>query len=360
MSSLTIYKASAGSGKTYTITGEYIRLLFENPENYRHILGVTFTNKATAEMKSRIISELYKLSTGDSSGYLAELELKPDVVQQRAGLILYKILHDYSHFTISTIDSFFQRVIRAFAREIGFYQGFEIELDQKKILSASIDQLIFTIDSNPELKQLLIRFAEEKILEGQTWNINRDIEKLGSELFKEIYKEFADRIFIKISDKAFMDRFSRKLSLKSSEIDAKIRTLSKEAVSIMSQSDLSASDFKGQYSIGYFFENTSKKTSYDDWKISDTNQKHFNNPEAWYKKKSDKQAEIENAYNKGLNRILGELIQIYQNDFVLLKSILAIQKNFYVLGMIADLQAQVRQYASDKNLFLISDTSELL
>jgi ATP-dependent exoDNAse (exonuclease V) beta subunit len=124
--SLTIYNASAGSGKTYTLTGIYLSSLFRSVYNYRKILAVTFTNKATAEMKSRILDNLYKLSSGDECEYLDDLLLqtgKDEVwIRKEAEKILNLILHDFSRFSVSTIDSFFQTILRAFSREAGLLQ----------------------------------------------------------------------------------------------------------------------------------------------------------------------------------------------------------------------------------------------
>lgn len=229
MSGLTIYKASAGSGKTFAITREYIHLLFRDTENYKRILGVTFTNKATAEMKSRIIADLNRLARREKSDYseglISVYRLSPEELQERASLILSKILHDYSHFSILTIDSFFQRVIRAFAREIGYYQGFDIELDQDRILTEAVDQMIFDLDSNPALKDWLVKFAEEKILEGNSWDVNRDIERLGSEVFKENFKEFGDVLVEKISDKTFLQHFNDGLNHIKTEFENKIKRI---------------------------------------------------------------------------------------------------------------------------------------
>jgi ATP-dependent exoDNAse (exonuclease V) beta subunit len=365
LSQLTIYKASAGSGKTHRITGEYLKLLFDNPDNYRHILGVTFTNKATAEMKSRIITELYKLSKGEKSDYTKVLteysNIKASELNDRAALILYRILHDYSHFTISTIDSFFQKVIRTFGREIGLLQGFEIELDQSKVLQASIDQMIFRIDSHPELKEWLIRFAEDKIVEGQSWNITADIESLGNELFKENYKEFADKLQEKITNKNFLKDYSKKLGDCSDRIEAKVKALALEAKSILQNSGVCIDEFKGKSrGIGAWFFKLDTKNSLGDWKISDTIRRCYDTPEEWFPAKSNKQPLIESLFHEGLNRILGELLTIYDNDFIIYRSITKVQKNLYVLGMIVDLQAQIREYTSDKNLFLISDTAQFL
>ena len=168
---LTVYRASAGSGKTFRLTGEYIRLLFKDHQNNRHrsILAVTFTNKATEEMKSRIILELHKLATGKPSDYLSELMLEyslpEEEVRTRAEKIVNTILHDFSSFSISTIDKFFQQVIRAFAREIGVHGGYALELDSNQVLEQAVDTLFFELssDENKLLLDWLTRFAEEKI-----------------------------------------------------------------------------------------------------------------------------------------------------------------------------------------------------
>ena len=130
---LTIYRASAGAGKTHKLTGEYLMLLFSQPGAYRRILAVTFTNKATDEMKTRIVQELYHLASGRASDYIQLLSsaysLTERQVREQARKILVAILHDYSAFNISTIDRFFQQTMRAFTREIGLQGGYGIEMD---------------------------------------------------------------------------------------------------------------------------------------------------------------------------------------------------------------------------------------
>lgn len=127
---LTIYSASAGSGKTYKLTGIYLTSLFRSRFNYRRILAVTFTNKATAEMKARILDNLHKLAVGENSDYLPGLVKAANKTEEwiriEAKEILHSILHDFSRFSVSTIDSFFQKILRSFAREIGLHSGFKI------------------------------------------------------------------------------------------------------------------------------------------------------------------------------------------------------------------------------------------
>jgi len=316
-------------------------------------------------MKSRIITELDKLSKGSDSGYASELmksfTLTPPALKHKASLILSKILHDYSHFTILTIDSFFQRVIRAFAREIGFHQGFDVELDQEKILTAAVDQMIFELDSNPVLKDWLVRFAEVKIVEGSSWNFNRDIENVGKEVFKENFKERGEKLIEKITDKTFLETFGKKLESLKTTFEKELRQKGIEAVAIIRKHGLDAEDFKGKSrSIGTIFGKLSKMEKFDDWKITPTILKHYDSVDEWTIKSSPRHEDIKSAYNDGLNRLLGEIIDIDEKELPLYISATVVQKHLYVLGVVADLMKHVSEYATSKNLFMISDTTQFL
>ncbi|MBQ2148429.1 MAG: UvrD-helicase domain-containing protein, partial [Bacteroidales bacterium] len=128
---VAIVKASAGSGKTYRLTHDYLDLLLAgDPQRYKHILAVTFTNKATEEMKSRVIAALHELSRSD------------DARAPKAADALRRMLHDYGCFSVSTIDKFFQTVMRAFAREIGQYASYRVELDDDAVLTQVVDRML--------------------------------------------------------------------------------------------------------------------------------------------------------------------------------------------------------------------------
>ncbi|MBO4585554.1 MAG: UvrD-helicase domain-containing protein [Bacteroidales bacterium] len=162
---LKILKASAGAGKTYQLALEYIRLLVREPDPlaYRHVLAVTFTNKATEEMKSRILEELYKLSKDPrKSKYLEEL-LKEcngsmEILQERASTQLSGILHDYSAFAVSTIDKFFQQTLRAFSREVGQFSSYQVQLDRDALVQESVD---LVLDGLQESDSTLINWLTE-------------------------------------------------------------------------------------------------------------------------------------------------------------------------------------------------------
>ena len=136
---LTVYKASAGSGKTFTLATEYIRLVVENPQSYKTILAVTFTNKATEEMKMRILSQLYGIwkRLPDSADYMKvtceKTGLPEQVVSERAGMALSNLLHNYNYFRVETIDTFFQGILRNLARELDLTANLRIGLNDTKV-----------------------------------------------------------------------------------------------------------------------------------------------------------------------------------------------------------------------------------
>jgi ATP-dependent helicase/nuclease subunit A len=171
---LTIYSASAGSGKTFRLAGIYLAHLFRSRYNYRKILAVTFTNKATAEMKSRILDQLNILSAGGKSEYLTGLMKdtgrSEESIRQEAGEILFSILHDFSRFSVCTIDTFFQKVLRAFTREAGLHSGFNIELDHSIILSTAVDEMIASSAGDSQLRKWLNQYVIANLVEEKSFS----------------------------------------------------------------------------------------------------------------------------------------------------------------------------------------------
>jgi ATP-dependent exoDNAse (exonuclease V) beta subunit len=196
----TVYRSSAGSGKTFTLVKEYLALALgdreDPPRKYRHILAITFTNKAAAEMKERVVKALRELSekdplkiTGNSkvlAGLLcAELNLPLHELSARAENVLHAILHNYSDFAIGTIDGFTHKVIRTFAHDLHLPLNFEIEMDADKMLGEAIDLLVSRIGTDEQLTRALVEFTESKTDEEKNWNIELDLVKFAANLLKE-------------------------------------------------------------------------------------------------------------------------------------------------------------------------------
>ena len=248
MAELKIIRASAGSGKTFVLTADYLKLVFRNSSSYRNILAITFTNKATAEMKNRIIGELVKLSKGEHSGYFSIISeanhLNGDQIKERASEILNLLLHNYSRFSVSTIDSFFQRIIHAFAREAGLQASFEVQLDVEEVLQESVEQLLMNISGDKQLIEWLSRFAESKIEDGKSWDIAKDMIQLGKELFTENFRLFPKEYHQKLADKEVLKKYHNRLFAIKAGFEKKLKEAGKKASEIMQRYNLTADDFK--------------------------------------------------------------------------------------------------------------------
>ena len=218
-SPLTVYKASAGSGKTFTLATEYIRLLVRNPQNYRQILAVTFTNKATEEMKTRILSQLYGIWQGldDSRNYARRVyeslggQFSEAQIAQRAGEALHLLLHNYSYFHVETIDSFFQSVMRNLARELNLTANLRVELNDKQVEEVAVDQLIDSLSASDLLLQWLMKYIMDNISDDRTWNVIGQIKKFGLTIFRDFYKKHRNELRDLMSRKDFFDQYQRQL-----------------------------------------------------------------------------------------------------------------------------------------------------
>ncbi|MDP4205640.1 MAG: UvrD-helicase domain-containing protein [Bacteroidota bacterium] len=363
-----IYKASAGSGKTFQLASQYLQIVIQDPKNYRSILAVTFTNKATAEMKDRILSELYNLSSGLDSKYLEQLQTETgfneEKIRERAGMVLNGILHDYSRFAISTIDSFFQKVIRGFSREIGLQGGYDIELDSNRVLEEVIDLLLMNLDENDGLRHWLLEFAEDLLKEGKSWNFRQTLFDFAGELFQEAYKELDDQVISKISDKEFMKDFRAKVSAQKKGFENKLKDIGTRGVMLMKQHDLSVDDFKQKNrGVGSFITRLADPST--ELLLKGPNAyvlKAATDYSEWYSPKSPGTliSRIETALNDGLFECLNEAIQYWDQNLPFYVSADAVLKNLYTLGVLTDLSRQLKSYCQENNVLLLADSTELL
>jgi len=357
---LTIYSASAGSGKTYTLTGIYLTTLFRSRYNYRKILAVTFTNKATAEMKSRILDHLHRLSVGEYSDYLEELMKttnKPEEwVRKEAKEILNSILHDFSRFSVTTIDSFFQKILRAFAREIGLHSGFNIELDHSNILSSAVDEMIESSANDSQLKDWLTKYAMSNIDEEKSWNLKGGIIKLAEELFKEKFKILSAEERSNLENKGFLLDYIKKIKSVSSSFEKRLTGYGKRCDEIVQKFELSDDMFyrKGQGIPRFIRSLVSGIVIAPNSYVREV----LNEPPRWSTTEASPQ--LQNAINSGLDVTLKEAIHYYDDNIVAYKSADAIQSHIYALGILSDVLYNVRIITNSENSFLLSDAGELL
>ncbi|MCC5938686.1 MAG: UvrD-helicase domain-containing protein [Lunatimonas sp.] len=358
----TIYKSSAGSGKTYTLTMEYLKLALVFPAAFRMILAVTFTNKATQEMKERILKELSRLKrqvdptqTMDRE-LLTHLGVDSSVLMQRAGSALSAILHDYAAFSVSTIDSFFQRIIRSFAREIDLQAKFDLELDQDGVLDRLVERLILTVTEDPFLHKWLIDYSIEQIQEGKSWDIRRNIKSLGSQLFQEAFKRYRFQIQTFLQDDANLDALKQQVIARRRELIAEGRALKSQATVIRERHGLQWEDFKGSSrSFALKFDALGNpQTPFP--LLSPTQIGLEDRPEAWFTKSSQQAHQIQAAFADGLGAIWGQIQPLY----VAWITSEAVRKNLDVFGIFKFLLRELDDLKEEENILLISDSNEFL
>ncbi|MDG2433815.1 UvrD-helicase domain-containing protein, partial [Flavobacterium sp.] len=209
--SFSIYDASAGSGKTYALVKEYLKIILKAPKNdaYRNILAITFTNKAVHEMKSRIVGSLSEFAKEEPSQKAADLmqdvavdtELSIIEIKTKSQQIIKHIIHNYAAFDISTIDKFTHKVIRAFAHDLNLPMTFEVTLDTDNLLIEAVDAIIAQAGEDETLTKLLVDFTMEKTDDDKSWDISREILETGKLVLNENHRSEINNF----SDKSIAD-----------------------------------------------------------------------------------------------------------------------------------------------------------
>lgn len=348
-----ILSASAGSGKTYQLAYKYVCDVIENPTRYRNILAVTFTNKATEEMKSRILKEIHLLAAGQRSNYTVQLcdalSLDEQTVRRRAREVRSNILHDYSHFSVLTIDTFFQRILRAFIKELGIELNFAIGLDVDSLLNRSADALIEDISLERELQRWLTDFMHERMDSNQRWNIRDGILALGNEIFKERNKESISNACPKDTLKEIV----RKSEGRSRASQAKVADVAREALSLMEQHGVSHSDYNRSFTS--FFTAIVKDPRKEP---TATIRQRADSLEGWFTKKGGSAAAT--AIAKQLRCALASILEMQQRYTKLWNSADLISENFRSFALLSNLYDKVLLMCEQENLMLLSESKYLL
>ena len=191
-----VFQASAGSGKTFTIVKEYLKLCLKSErqvDNFRHILAITFTNAAANEMKAKIVNHLCEIVGSKSlkpktmeSDLVKELGIGEGELRRNAQLLLTRIIHDYSSFCVSTIDAFVQKLSRAFARDLGLPSQYTVSIDSAEVADTIAENIALEIsDDNPFLVQLLMDFSENRFANNQSNNLEFQLTEFVEKLMSE-------------------------------------------------------------------------------------------------------------------------------------------------------------------------------
>lgn len=363
---LLLYKASAGSGKTFTLAVQYIRLLIEDPFSYRRILAVTFTNKATTEMKERILSQLYGIATAlkSSDGYLKEIMKttgKPvEEIREAAGCALRNIIHDYSRFRIETIDSFFQSVMRNLARELELGANMSIELNNGDVLSDAVDSMIEKLDRMSPTLYWLLEYIEERIADDKKWNVSSEIKSFGYNIFDEVYIEKGVKLREKLKDTKFIPQYRKKLQEKRESILETMKGFNEHFQEILNANGLTPADLKnGARGIGSYFNKIASGKLDSDVRNT-TVEKCLESADNWTSKTSPYKATIISLANEVLIQVLNDTEKAREINNRVLSSCDLSLRFLNNLQLLMRIDSEVREQNMNHNRFLLSDTNALL
>lgn len=349
-----VYNASAGSGKTYTLTKEYLKILLVAPANdtYKKILAITFTNKAVEEMKSRIIESLIAFTkdevTEKTADFMREIaaEIKLDVpsIQQKSRKILKNLIHNYAAFDISTIDKFTHRIIRTFTHDLNLPTNFDVTLDTDELLKNAIDVVVAKAGEDEELTQILINFAKSKTDDDKSWDVTLDLYEVSRLILNE--EHFFN--FGKLSDKSVDDfsKIAEKIKLKIESNKLKIKENAKFILDDFVANNLTEEDFDRKTFYNHVANLFNEKaTEYD----------FVNEKEIGVPKKSNNLEVVRRLAPTWKEKLT--LIYKAKNENALFDLII---KNMIPLSLINVIYKEYKQLQEDQNVLSISDFNAII
>lgn len=367
---LTIYKASAGSGKTFTLSVEYIKLLIKDPQSYRSTLAVTFTNKATEEMKLRILSQLYGIwkLLPDSKSYIdkikEDLDVTEEYMSERAGIALHNIVHNYSYFRIETIDSFFQSVLRNLARELDLTANLRIELNDYQIERNAVDELINSLDENSELLTWIMEYIRENMDDDKDWNVIGNIKRFGENIFREYYKTNSKKLNERLLEEGFFKQYTTKLRQMRNEAEVEMQNEAAQFFDALNHNGIEIDDLNNGKNgpAGYFIK--IKKGIYNNTIVTKRLQKVLDegSESSWVKQKSSKETLdiVRELANSTLTPLVHHAEDVRQKNWYIYGSAVLTLRHLNQLRLLNSIENKVRMMNVEQNRFLLSDTHTLL
>ena len=363
---LTVYKASAGSGKTFTLATEYIKLVVQDPQCYRNILAVTFTNKATEEMKMRILSQLYGIwkRLPDSDKYKKVIRektgLSDTVVSERAGMALGYLLHNYNYFRVETIDTFFQGVLRNLARELDLTANLRIVLNDSQVEELAVDQLIEDLHTTDILLQWLLKYIMDNISDDKSWNVIGQIKAFGKTIFHDNYKNVSNTLRQKMEEPGFFDRYTARLKELRQSAEERMKGFAQDFFDTIASEGLMIDDFSyGKSGICGFFLKLQDGV-FDESSVGKRVIDSMGDPEKWCKKTHPRKELIYSLADSSLGQILRMAFEERPRQWKIYQSADITLRHLSQLRLLGSIEKKVRELNESANRFLLSDTQQLL
>ncbi len=359
-STFQVYNASAGSGKTFTLVKEYLKVLLTSEDIYtfQKILAITFTNKAAGEMKERVLQNLEDFAAFRDNDLLEiilqEIAVDKTTIQDRSKKILEAVLQNYSAFSITTIDSFTHKIIKNFAYDLGLPLNFEVEMDAVSLLNEAVDLLISRIGTDQKLTNLLIDYSLDKTDDDKSWDIARDL----NEFAKILLNEEDVKHFRKLANKQLDDFTNLKTKLFSNQKELKksFQKIGSSCLNLIAEKDLETNDFMRGTIPKFFGDIQQKGFNFSFITRSETIEKAIENHQFYKKTTTD-------AIAQTIEGIVPEIVSFYKQSkeiygqFVLNKLAL---KSIIPLAVLNNINQELETIKEDNNIRLNAEFNQLI
>tara|TARA_B100000809_G_scaffold256935_1_gene297657 strand:+ start:5266 stop:8442 length:3177 start_codon:yes stop_codon:yes gene_type:complete len=363
--SFSVYNASAGSGKTFTLVKEYLKILLtsESVFAFQNILAITFTNKAAAEMKERILDNLRSFSAEEENDMFVvlseEIKVEPAKIHSRSKQVLENILQNYSAFNITTIDSFTHKLIRTFAYDLGLPLNFEVEMDGGKLLSEAVDVLISKIGNDTALTDVLIAFSLQKVEDDKAWDISKELNTIAKILLNEEDQKYLKDLQLKsLEDFKLLEK---KLIAQKNQIVSLFEKNGREGLLSIENAGLDHKNFSYSDLPKHFIKFTTL-SSITAEAIKFEGRLHKNMENGVFYSKSAKK-DIQNsidAIGSDLNRVYEEGKSLYDKNhgnYVLIEMVL---KTIIPLAVLNYIQKELNTIKEQNTICLSSEFNQLI
>jgi ATP-dependent exoDNAse (exonuclease V) beta subunit len=357
-----VYNASAGSGKTYTLVQKYLEACFSSKTPFQNILAITFTNKAAAEMKNRVIKALKELAAKEGAGkdtslfayFQAKMNWTEEMLAQKSADLLEEILHDYSSFSISTIDKFTHRIVRSFAMDLHLPLNFEVVMDQDKMIDEIVDSLIAKAGTDKELTKLLLDFMETKADDDASWDPKKPLASMA----KRLFEEGSDKPLKLLKDIKIEDwkSYGKKVREELNALSEEITRPAKDILDFMRDNDIAKDAFHSKGAGTYsFFENILAGKFYDGFARA----KGCLAKGVWHKPAADGADRVE-AIAEDLNRAAAGIFAAIEKNKSSIATLTMADKNLFAVAMLNELSKLLASQKEQGQYLHISDFNKII
>lgn len=366
-STFKVYNASAGSGKTFSLVKEYLKIVLRTNDasQFQHILAITFTNKAANEMKERIVKNLRQFSddtilmnpTDMFLKIVEEINIDAPLIHQRSKSVLQQILTKYGLFSVSTIDSFTHKLIRNFAFDLGLPINFDVELKAKNLLDLAVDNLIAQIGKDPELTNFLIDYAIQNIEENKSWDFTDVIRDNAQVLLTE-----SDRIHFKKTAHFDLEKFkalNQKLFKRKKQLENQFKILGEDGLKLLLENDVE-SNFSYNDLPNFFKKIINFGNHHNTINFEGRLDKNLTSEVLYSKSLSaDKKAVIDSISSQLIEHYNQSKL-LYQKEYSNYVLTLLVSKNMAAYAVLNHINKELQKLKVDKNLLLSAEFNQLI